>query len=676
MKKTLLSLALCGFAGMAFAQGTMDNPISVDDLLDVTVATGNEVVVKGYIVGVVEGGNWSEQASFTAPFNTNSNLILAGSSTEKDIEFCIPVQLPSGDVRTALSPAGHPENLGHEVILVGKNQKYFGIEAGVKEVSAYKWVGDAPETPTVPVKQRGTKENPLSVSAFLDYGANGQTVEDCWLTGVIVGYVAGQSIDGATFSASGSDVSATNLLVAASADVKDAADCVAVQLPAGDVRKALNLKDNPGNLGKTVVLHGVREKYFGVVGLKSVDECTIDGTGVEPTPTSPVIYSGLVVPGGNADGWTFEQGTLPETEGIEYVWSWTENYGIKASAYVSGQGFVADAWAISPVIDLAGCTDIKLNLEQATNFFKGTQQTQAVTYIRVENGEWTPVALSPDMTEDSWNFVACTCDLNSYKDKKVQIGFNYKADGSVCGTWEIKNFTITGEGGKTPEPVDPDPVTPAIYAGLTLPGGNADDWTLQDGTLPEGLNYVWAWTDNYGLKATSYYDGNRYEVESWAISPVIDLNGYKDCKLELEQAGNYFNGMIQEQTSVNVREEGGEWSVVRFDNESDGASWNFVKGTADLGFNGKKIQVGLKYTATTEIAGTWEVKNLKVTGTTESAVEKVLLGSEISVLNGNIIAPAGARVFNLNGAETGTRNLAAGIYIVVVNNKALKVMVK
>lgn len=661
-------------AAMACAQGTVESPLSVEQLIDLGTPTGSTVVVKGYIVGVVEGGNWTDNASFTAPFSTTSNLIMADSSTETELAYCIPVQLPSGNIRTALSPAGHPENLGHQVIITGTHSKYFGIDGAVKEVSAYQWVGDAPVAPTVPVEQRGTKENPLNVADFLKYGADGATVEDCWLEGVIVGYVTGTSIDGAVFSATGSDVSVSNLLVAASADVKDVADCITVQLPAGDVRKALNLKDNPGNLGKTVTLHGVREKYFGVIGLKSVDDFLIDGSGVDPVPVVPVIYSGLVVPGGNADDWTFEQGTLPE--GLEYVWSWSDSYGIKASAYVSGQGYVADSWAISPVIDLSGCNDIKLNLEQATNFFKGTQTEQAMVYIREENGEWQKINLSPDMTEDSWTFIACSYDLNSYRDKKVQIGFNYKADGTVCGTWEIKNITITGEGGNTPEPVEPDPVTPAIYEGLTLPGGNADDWTLEDGTLPEPLSYVWAWTDNYGLKATSYYDGNRYEVESWAISPVIDLNGYKSCKLELEQAGNYFNGLIAEMTSVNVREEGGEWAAVSLDNVSDGASWNFVKGSADLNYEGKKIQVGLKYTATTENAGTWEIKNLKVTGTNDNAVEKVLLGNDFSVIGGDIIAPEGTRVFNLNGVETGTRNLAAGVYIVVIEGKACKVLVK
>lgn len=43
---------------------------------------------------------------------------------------------------------------------------------------------------------------------------------------------------------------------------------------------------------------------------------------------------------------------------------------------------------------------------------------------------------------------------------------------------------------------------------------------------------------------------------------------------------------------------------------------------------------------------------------------------------GEIIAPAGARAFNLSGVETGLTDLPAGIYIVVANGATAKVMVK
>ena len=47
---------------------------------------------------------------------------------------------------------------------------------------------------------------------------------------------------------------------------------IAVQLPAGEIRTALNIVDNESNLGKKVKLNGSIEKYFGAAGFKSVKE--------------------------------------------------------------------------------------------------------------------------------------------------------------------------------------------------------------------------------------------------------------------------------------------------------------------------------------------------------------------------------------------------------------------
>ncbi len=58
------------------------------------------------------------------------------------------------------------------------------------------------------------------------------------------------------------------------------ADCwVPVQLPDNDVRKALNLVDNPENLGKEVMVYGTLEAYFSVAGVKNVTEYRIAGGG-------------------------------------------------------------------------------------------------------------------------------------------------------------------------------------------------------------------------------------------------------------------------------------------------------------------------------------------------------------------------------------------------------------
>lgn len=81
-------------------------------------------------------------------------------------------------------------------------------------------------------------------------------------------------------------MSVSNMLIASDVNQKDYTQCVVVQLPQGDVRTALNLKDNPENLGKQVNLLGNLEAYFGVCGVKEVSDYVLeDGETPEPVPT-------------------------------------------------------------------------------------------------------------------------------------------------------------------------------------------------------------------------------------------------------------------------------------------------------------------------------------------------------------------------------------------------------
>lgn len=504
MKKLLLSILAVGSLFAANAQ-TQDKPYSVLDYISAcgNGALGTEVYVQGYIVGWVNGNSIQTGATFTVPATTYSNVLLAESQDEVDYNYCVPVQLVSGtDLRAAVNLGDHPENLGHEIVIGGSSEKYFGMEASIKTPTYYKWVGDAPVA-TTPDIATGSKEKPLTVAEFLAEGTPSSAVAATYVKGVIVGYVPGMTYSEGVFGATG-EVSATNILVAESTSVTNLDDCFPVQLPAGDLRAALNLLDNPGNVGKTVVLAGSHEKYFGVNGLKSITWAELDGKEIGSAPTTP---------------------TTPSD---------------------------------------------------------------------------------------------------------------------------------------------------AIYSGLV---SNSDDWT-NEGTVPEGISYVWNWDAQYGLKASAYVSGVRYETNDFtAVSPVIDLTGVTDAKLTFSQAANYCNGKYAELCVTKVREEGGAWANLTVNNCPEGNSWTFVDSDASLdAYAGKKIQIGFAYSSTTTDAPTWEIKNLTVTGA--SGVAVVEAEAAVYVLGNNIVAPEGAKVYNLNGVQTGTQNLTNGVYVVVAGNKAVKVLVK
>ena len=100
---------------------------------------GSTAWVKGYIVGTVkDGGKTYSDAVFGLESASNTNILLADAADCADASLCIPVQLPNGSVREALSLQQHPENLGKQVALCGTLEKYFG-EPGVKNTSKYSW---------------------------------------------------------------------------------------------------------------------------------------------------------------------------------------------------------------------------------------------------------------------------------------------------------------------------------------------------------------------------------------------------------------------------------------------------------------------------------------------------------------------------------------------------------
>ena len=99
--------------------------------------TGEEDVwVYGYIVG---GDLSSSKCSFTAPFSSRTNIVIADKSTVKDKSKCLSVQLAKGDIRDALNLVDHPELKGKQVYLKGDIvEAYYGIP-GIQNISEYQF---------------------------------------------------------------------------------------------------------------------------------------------------------------------------------------------------------------------------------------------------------------------------------------------------------------------------------------------------------------------------------------------------------------------------------------------------------------------------------------------------------------------------------------------------------
>ena len=94
--------------------------------------------------------------------------------------------------------------------------------------------------------------------------------DDVWVFGYIVGgdlSTAGNTVKTSKLTKS------THLAIAARSSVTAKASCVAVELPKGSIRDALNLVDHPDLIGSRVYLKGsIVASYFGTTGLKSTSD--------------------------------------------------------------------------------------------------------------------------------------------------------------------------------------------------------------------------------------------------------------------------------------------------------------------------------------------------------------------------------------------------------------------
>lgn len=132
-------------------------------------------------------------------------------------------------------------------------------------------------TSTASPAENGSEEHPYSVSSFthgkvyeeLSSGAV-KEIKNIWIHGYIVGYIQGKSISSSIFSTGNV---ATNIIIASKPGTEDYRLCVAIQLPSSshiNIREDLNLRDNPGNIGKHVMIYGSATLYMSSYGMKSV----------------------------------------------------------------------------------------------------------------------------------------------------------------------------------------------------------------------------------------------------------------------------------------------------------------------------------------------------------------------------------------------------------------------
>lgn len=133
----------------------------------------------------------------------------------------------------------------------------------------------------------GTKEKPYTVSDILALGVTDQTY--AWVQGYIIGTL--NSNNNNALETTGTEVKSNIVL----ADATNATDnYIAVQLPTtGEARTALNVAENPNNIGAKVAVYGTLENYFSKVGVKNVSDYAILSSGTTTLVDNAVLENNI-----------------------------------------------------------------------------------------------------------------------------------------------------------------------------------------------------------------------------------------------------------------------------------------------------------------------------------------------------------------------------------------------
>lgn len=446
--------------------GTEENPYTVAKAID-RIKAGETPTgwTRGYIVGTVAPEVSNVTSSADIEWGTDATLpntvVIAPDPDCTDFAQCIVAALPQNStMREYVALRNHPENLGKTLYIYGTLDTYlgtYGITGNTGTGSEFKLEGvEVPDEPipggAIPDGD-GSEAKPYSAAQVVAMGTSAN-VADKWVSGYIVGWVDNTVQNfadekNAMFTLPAT--AATNVLLASTPGVTDYKQCCVVNLPnTNGIRAAINLVDNPGNLGKVVNVKGTIRKYFNIPGVRDLTAFTLgEGGGDTPTPPEPgteTLWSASFK--SSDEGFTFD--IISKNEALSYVWMYDSSYGyLKASAYV-GQSYASDAWAVSPVLDLADAKSPVLTFDHVVNKFPSLDvaKRQCSFGVRVEGGAWQTLPIANWSDNNSWKPFAASgdIDLSAFAGKKIQIGFHYTSEDGASGTWEVNNVAIKGSG--------------------------------------------------------------------------------------------------------------------------------------------------------------------------------------------------------------------------------------
>lgn len=184
---------------------------------------------------------------------------------------------------------------------------------------------------------------------------------------------------------------------------------------------------------------------------------------------------------------------------------------------------------------------------------------------------------------------------------------------------------VNGGGGGS---IDPDPNPGTTEVNVYQATFTADDGGCKESIISNDSPHdnIWTRTSQYGWIGTAYNKSNKsnHAAEATLSLPEVDLTGYDDAKLTINQAINFAKGKALEYLKVELKSVDAsdgtveETQLTDFDVPSED-SWTYYDYTLDLShFVGTKATISFRYKSDTNMCCTWEIKKATITGTKNS----------------------------------------------------------
>lgn len=329
--------------------------------------------------------------------------------------------------------------------------------------------------------------------------------------------------------------------------------------------------------------------------------------------------------------------------------------------------------SVSSTAGTANAPMLWLTTQNATQYriYKGAvmtisaDKTISQIVLNCSNTNFT----TSNATVDTGSFTASS-KVTTWTGSSEKVVFTIGSSANM----QINSIEVTvGDGGSENPETPETPDTPTTGATVIYSALGEDDatitegWTFDNISMAEGLTAVWSWK-TYNSK--SYLNGSGYkngalDATAYAVSPVIDLTQATGCSVNFDHAAK-FQTTLKDLCGFCVREEGATtWTMLDIPTWPEAGAWTFANsGDISLAaYDGKKIQIGFKYGSSADGADTWEIKNLKLNGTSSAGVNEVVVDENAPVV-----------FYNLQGVRVA--NPENGVFIRVQGNKVSKVLVK